>query len=37
MRYFIHQEIRITENKILIEDSPIEITKILKTKITIKT
>ena len=36
MIYFIYQEIRITDNKISIEDSLIEITNILKTKITIE-
>ena len=35
-RYFIHQEIRITDNKTVIEHPSIEITKILKIKITIK-
>ena len=36
MRYFIHQEIRITDNKIVIEDTSIEIPSILKMKITKK-
>ena len=36
MRYFIHQEIRITDNKIVLEDPSVGITKILKIKITIK-
>ena len=36
MRYFIHQKIRIKNNKIVIEDPSIEITKILKIKIKIK-
>ena len=36
MKYFIHQEIRITDKKIVIEDLSIEITKILKIKIVIK-
>ena len=35
-RYLIHQEIRITDNKIVIEDPSIVTIKILKTKITIK-
>ena len=35
-RYFIHQEIGITNNKIVIEDPSIEVTKILKIKIRIK-
>ena len=35
MRYFIHQKIRITDN-VVKEDPSIEITKILKIKITIK-
>ena len=34
MIYFINQEIRITDSKIAREDSLIEITNILKTKIT---
>ena len=32
LRCFIHQEIRITDNKIVIEDSSVEITRILKIK-----
>ena len=36
MIYFINQEIRITDNKIARVDSLIEITNILKTKITIE-
>ena len=36
MRYFIHQKIRIKNNKIVIEDPSVEITKILKIKIKIK-
>ena len=35
-RYFIHQEIRLTDNKIVIEDPSVEITKILEIKITMK-
>ena len=36
MRYFIHQQIQITDNIIVLEDLSVEITKILKIKITIK-
>ena len=36
MRYFINQKIRITDNIIDMEDPSVEITKILKIKITIK-
>ena len=36
MRYFILQKLRITDNIIVIEDPSVEITKILKIKITIK-
>ena len=36
MRYFIQQKIRITDNIIVIEGPSVEITKILKIKITIK-
>ena len=35
-KYFIHQEIRITDNKTVIEDPSTVTTKILKTKITTK-
>ena len=36
IRYFIHQKLRITDNIIILKDPSIEITKILKIKITIK-
>ena len=36
MRYFIHQKLRITDNRTVLEDPSVEITKILKIKITIK-
>ena len=36
MRYFINQKIRITDNIIVMQGPSVEITKILKIKITIK-